>query len=203
MDDNDNQLITERRDKLAALRERAKAQGAAAFPNDFKPRHHAAELHRRYDAASNEELESQAIGVAVAGRMMLKRVMGKACFATLQDMAGRIQLYVTQRRGRRGDARGVQALGPGRHRRRRGHAVPDQDRRAVGQGDDDAPADQGLRPLPEKFHGLTDQEQKYRQRYVDLITDEVARARSSRAARWCMRSATSSSRAAISKSRRR
>ena len=90
-----NQLIAERREKLAALRR----QGVP-FPNDFKPRHHAADLHHRYGRIPNEELEPQGIRVAVAGRMMLKRVMGKACFATLQDGSfgathGRIQLYVT------------------------------------------------------------------------------------------------------------
>ena len=93
---DDNQLIAERREKLAALR-----TAGIAFPNDFKPRHQAAELHHRYGEVPNEELEPQAVVVAVAGRMMLKRVMGRACFATLQDGSmgdkhGRIQLYVTQ-----------------------------------------------------------------------------------------------------------
>jgi len=104
MDPTDNQLITERREKLAALRAHAKSTGTAAFPNDFKPRHHAADLHQKHGATPNEELEPKAIRVAVAGRMMLKRVMGKACFATLQDGSGRIQLYVTQ------DAVGDEAL---------------------------------------------------------------------------------------------
>lgn len=102
--DDDNKLIAERRDKLAALRERAKAAGVAAFPNDFKPRHAAADLQHRYGQVPNEELEPKNLAVAVAGRMMLKRVMGKACFATLQDASGRIQLYVTQ------DAVGAEAL---------------------------------------------------------------------------------------------
>ena len=87
----ENQLITERREKLQALR----AQGVA-FPNDFKPTHHAAELHHRHGQVPNEELEPQAVKVSVAGRLMLKRVMGKACFGTLQDGTGRIQLYITQ-----------------------------------------------------------------------------------------------------------
>ena len=88
---DDNQLITERREKLAAIRR----QGVA-FPNDFKPRHHAAELVRQHGAASNEELEPKAIHVVMAGRMMLKRVMGKASFGTLQDGSGQIQLFVTK-----------------------------------------------------------------------------------------------------------
>jgi lysyl-tRNA synthetase class 2 len=174
---DDNQLIAERREKLAALR-----AGGIAFPNDFKPKHHAADLHHRYGAVPNEELEGQAVTVSVAGRMMLKRVMGKACFATLQDGSmgdrnGRIQLYVTQ------DAVGPEALAAFKHwdlgdilgcegtlfRTRTGELSI----RATGV----RLLVKSLRPLPDKFHGMADQEQKYRQRYVDLITDEAARNR--------------------------
>ena len=87
---DENQIIAERRAKLAALR----AQGNA-FPNDFRRDALAADLHAQYGATANEELEPLAITATVAGRMMLKRVMGKASFATIQDMSGRIQLYVT------------------------------------------------------------------------------------------------------------
>jgi lysyl-tRNA synthetase class 2 len=172
-----NQLMAERREKLAALRR----QGVP-FPNDFKPRHHAADLHHRYGQLPNEELEPQAIRVSVAGRMMLKRVMGKACFATLQDGSigdthGRIQLYVTQ------DRVGAQTLAAFKHwdlgdilgcegtlfRTKTGElSVKATSVRLLTKS---------LRPLPDKFHGMSDQEQKYRQRYVDLITDESARAR--------------------------
>jgi lysyl-tRNA synthetase class 2 len=172
-----NALMQERRDKLAALRERARARGEAAFPNDFKPAHRAADLHQRHDGVPNEQLEPQAVAVSVAGRLMLKRVMGKACFGTLQDGSGRIQVYVTL------DAVGAEALA---------------DFKAFDLGDILGCAGtlfrtktgelsvkvstlrlltKSLRPLPDKFHGMTDQEQKYRQRYVDLITDEAARAR--------------------------
>ncbi|OYU72058.1 MAG: lysine--tRNA ligase, partial [Burkholderiales bacterium PBB5] len=94
---DDNKLVTERREKLAGLRAQAQAAGSAVFPNDFKPRHHAADLQAQYGALENEALEPQGINVAVAGRMMLKRIMGKASFATLQDGSfgtthGRIQL---------------------------------------------------------------------------------------------------------------
>src|SRR5476649_963740 len=82
---DENQIIAERRGKLAALR--AKGQ---AYPNDFRRDALAADLHASHDAKSNEELEPLRIAVAVAGRMMLKRVMGKACFATVQDMSGQI-----------------------------------------------------------------------------------------------------------------
>jgi len=169
---DENQLIAERREKLKALR----AQGVA-FPNDFKPQHHAAALHQQHGDEPNDELEPKGIHVVVAGRMMLKRVMGKACFATLQDATGRIQLYVQQ------DAVGAEVLAAFKHwdlgdivgcegtlfRTRSGElSVKATSIRLLVKS---------LRPLPDKFHGMTDQEQKYRQRYVDLIVDDAARAR--------------------------
>jgi lysyl-tRNA synthetase class 2 len=78
---DDNQLITERREKLAGLRAKARDAGTAVFPNDFKPRHHAAELNRLHGALDNETLEPQNITVALAGRLMLKRVMGRPASA--------------------------------------------------------------------------------------------------------------------------
>jgi lysyl-tRNA synthetase class 2 len=177
MHDNDNQLITERREKLAALRERARALGTAAFPNDFKPSHHAADLHRRHDAADNEALEREAVRVAVAGRMMLKRVMGKACFATLQDASGRIQLYVAL------DAVGAEVLAEFKGLDLGDILGCEGTLFRTNKGELSVKASsirlltKSLRPLPDKFHGMTDQEQKYRQRYVDLMTDDAARAR--------------------------
>jgi lysyl-tRNA synthetase, class II len=169
---SENQLITERREKLQALR----AQGVA-FPNDFKPRHHAADLHHKYGQIDNAELEPQAIAVTVAGRLMLKRVMGKACFGTLQDGSGRIQLYVTQ------DAVGAEALAAFKHNDLGDILGCEGTLFRTKTGELSVKATKvrmltkSLRPLPDKFHGMTDQEQKYRQRYVDLITDEHARAR--------------------------
>ncbi|MFM8344525.1 MAG: OB-fold nucleic acid binding domain-containing protein, partial [Betaproteobacteria bacterium] len=100
---DENKLMAERRDKLAALRAQCAAAGTVHFPNDFKPQHQAGDLQTRYAGVANEVLEPQAVAVSVAGRLMLKRVMGKACFGTLQDgsfgpkelPAGRIQVYVT------------------------------------------------------------------------------------------------------------
>ena len=178
---DENQLITERREKLAAIR----ATGIA-FPNDFKPTHHAADLHQKYGHIENVELEPLAVAVKVAGRMMLKRVMGKACFATVMDGSfgtssqgqhGRIQLYITQ------DAVGAEALSAFKH----GDlgdilgCVGTLFRTKTGELSVRATQvrllTKSLRPLPDKFHGMSDQEQKYRQRYVDLITDDAARAR--------------------------
>ena len=89
--EDENQVIAERRAKLKALRERGQA-----YPNDFRRDALAADLHEAHDAKSANELEQAHVEVAIAGRMLLKRVMGKASFATLQDMSGRIQLYVTR-----------------------------------------------------------------------------------------------------------
>lgn len=96
---DDNQLIAERREKLKAIREKAKHDGGVAFPNDFKPTDRAADLFEKYDIYPKETLEPMAVTASVAGRMMLKRVMGKASFATLQDASfgpsgGRIQIYL-------------------------------------------------------------------------------------------------------------
>lgn len=169
---DENKLIAERREKLAAIRK----QGVA-FPNDFKPKHRAAELLRLHGDQSNEELEPLGIQVSVAGRLMLKRVMGKASFGTLQDASGRIQLFVTK-----------DALGEEVYDAFKGWDLGDI-LAAEGQlfktktGELSVRCAQlrlltkSLRPLPDKFHGMADQEQKYRQRYVDLITDEEARLR--------------------------
>ena len=160
----------ERRAKLAELRARG-----VAFPNDFRREHLAADLHRAYGAATREELEGRPIRVTVAGRMMLKRVMGKASFATLQDMSGRIQIYVSN------DVTGAEVHEAFKHWDLGDIAGVDGTLFKTQKGELTVHARtlrllaKALRPLPEKFHGLADQEQKYRQRYLDLITSEDAR----------------------------
>ncbi len=167
---DENQIITERRAKLAALR-----QTGVAFPNDFERKHLAGELHSAHGEMSNEELAAAAINVAVAGRMMLKRVMGKASFATLQDMSGRIQLYISD-----GDS-GVTAHESFKHYDMgdilgaSGVLFKTKTSELSVRVTQLRLLTKALRPLPEKFHGLTDQEQKYRQRHVDLITNEETR----------------------------
>ena len=168
--ENENQIIAERRAKLRLMRERG-----PAYPNDFRRDALAGALHEAHDAKTNDALEAAPVAVAVAGRMMLKRVMGKASFATLQDMTGRIQLYITN------DAVGVETHEAFKHwdlgdivgakgtlfKTRTGElSIRVKELRLLAKA---------LRPLPEKFHGLTDQEQKYRQRYVDLITSAESR----------------------------
>src|SRR3954467_13569928 len=175
---DENQIVAERRAKLKELRTRGNA-----FPNDFRRSHLAADLHRDFDAKTNEELEPAGISVTIAGRMMLKRVMGKASFATLQDMSGRMQLYVSNdfvgevthtsfKHWDLGDIVGAEGT---LFKTKTGElSVKVTALRLLAKS---------LRPLPEKFHGLADQEQKYRQRYLDLITNpesqRVFRARSS------------------------
>ena len=168
--EDENQIIAERRAKLAALR----AQGQA-FPNDFRRDSLAADLHASHDAEGNETLEPKALRVAVAGRMMLKRVMGKACFATLQDVSGRIQLYVTL------DSVGALTLDAFKHWDLGDIVGATGTLFKTKTGELSVKCDavrllsKSLRPLPEKFHGMTDTEQRYRQRYVDLITNPQSR----------------------------
>ena len=90
-DQDDNKLIIERRAKLATLRE-----AGNPFINDFKPNNLAQDIINDYDGFSKEELEEKNVEVSVAGRMMLKRVMGKASFATLQDSSAKIQIFATR-----------------------------------------------------------------------------------------------------------
>jgi lysyl-tRNA synthetase class 2 len=167
---DENQIIAERRARLAELR-----RVGAPFPNDFRREHLAAELHKAWDGKTNDEIEPKNIPVSIAGRMMLKRVMGKASFATVQDMSGRIQLYVTRdglgevayeafKQYDLGDILGARGT---LFKTKTGElSVKVAELRLLAKS---------LRPLPEKFHGLADQEQKYRQRYVDLIMSEETR----------------------------
>ena len=165
-----NQIIAERRAKLAALRETG-----TAFPNDFRRNHLASDLHKKYGDQSNDTLEKDPISVQVAGRMILKRVMGKASFATIQDMSGHIQLYITNditgesvhaafKHFDLGDILGVH-----------GTLFITKSGELTVRVKNLRLLTKSLRPLPEKFHGLTDQEQKYRQRYLDLISNEDTR----------------------------
>jgi lysyl-tRNA synthetase, class II len=169
---DDNQLITERREKLALIR-----QQGVAFPNDFKPQHHAAELQRLHVDATHEALEAAAAHVVVAGRLMLKRVMGKASFGTLQDGSGQIQLFMTK------DALGEALYADFKHwdlgdiLGAKGVLFKTKTGELSVRVTELRLLTKSLRPLPDKFHGMADQEQKYRQRYVDLITDADARAR--------------------------
>ena len=179
---DDNQLIAERREKLRALRDAQAKGGGVAFPNNFKPAHKAAQLHQEHGETGNEALEAAPISVSVAGRMMLKRVMGKASFATVQDgslgeVGGRIQLYVTR------DAVGDDLYAAFKHWDLGDIVGAEGTLMKTKTGELSVKVTRirlltkSLRPMPDKFHGMQDQETKYRQRYVDLMTDEAARRR--------------------------
>ena len=173
---DENHVIAERREKLKAIR----SQGVA-FPNDFKPQHKAADLAAAHSQKENEAFEAAPVNVVVAGRMMLKRVMGKASFATIQDGSGenagaRIQLYVAK------DMLGEDVYEQFKHwdlgdiLGATGHLFKTKTGELSIKVTEIRLLTKSLRPLPEKFHGLTDQEVKYRQRYVDLIVNEETRA---------------------------
>ena len=165
-----NQIIEERKGKLKALRE----QGIA-FPNDFNRENLAADLHAHHEGKSKEDLESSHVNVAVAGRMMLKRVMGKASFATIQDMSGRIQLYITNDHAGEAAHEAFKHFDLGDIISAKGELFKTKTGELSIRATEIRLLTKTLRPLPEKFHGLTDQEQKYRQRYLDLITNDDAR----------------------------
>jgi lysyl-tRNA synthetase, class II len=174
---DENHVIAERRQKLAQVREQAKAAQVSAFPNDVRPEHQAAALLAEYGSRTKEELEATPSPVkTVAGRIMLKRVMGKASFATIQDASGRIQLYVNL------EGVGEAALEAFKHYDL-GDIVEAKGtmfKTKTGELSVHCTAvrlvTKSLRPLPEKFHGLSDTEQRYRMRYVDLMVNpEVKR----------------------------
>jgi len=168
---DENKLIAERRGKLNTLREQGNP-----FPNDFRRDVIAGELHAEYGEKTKEELQELGIRVSVAGRMMLKRVMGKASFATVQDMSGKIQFYVARddlpegvyneqfKKWDLGDIIGGEGL---LMKTNKGELSVKVDNIRL--------LTKALRPLPEKFKGLSDQEIRYRQRYLDLIMNQESR----------------------------
>ena len=174
---DENQLIAERREKLSAMRARQALGGPVAFPNDFKPAHHAQSLHTAHGAKTAEVLAEEKHTVRIAGRMVLKRVMGKASFATLQDSTERMQVYV------KGEEVGVEVYEDFKHWDlgdivgAEGYLFKTKTGELSVHVTSLRMLTKSLRPLPDKFHGIHDQEIKYRQRYIDLITDETARQR--------------------------
>ncbi|MFP4251341.1 MAG: amino acid--tRNA ligase-related protein, partial [Guyparkeria sp.] len=167
---DENQLIAERREKLKKLRETGNP-----FPNDFDREDMAGELQAEYGEHDKPWFEENTVRVAVAGRIMAKRVMGKASFLSILDQSGRIQLYVAR------DDIGADAY--------QDFKTWDIGDIVGGEGvlfktnkgelsvrvDNLRMLTKSLRPLPDKFHGLSDTEARYRQRYLDLVMNEAAR----------------------------
>ncbi len=170
VEQEEQEQIARRRAKLARLREQGNP-----FPVDFRRNVMAAELHAEYGDKDNAHLEAEPRRVKVAGRMMRRRIMGKASFAHLQDMSGQIQLYIQRdvvspevyeafKDCDLGDIIGAEGV---LFKTRTGElSVKVEEIRLLAKA---------LRPLPDKYHGLVDQELRYRQRYLDLIMNEVSR----------------------------
>ena len=167
---DENHIIAERREKLAKLREKG-----VAFPNDFVPTHLAHDLHEHYDQFTKEQLEEKHIVVQVAGRMMLKRVMGKASFATVQDRSGQIQFYISDNECSADTHQEFKHWDMGDFIAAEGVLFKTNKGELSIQVKNLRLLSKSLRPLPDKFHGLADQELKYRQRYVDLIVSPETR----------------------------
>ncbi|MBT8089760.1 MAG: lysine--tRNA ligase [Gammaproteobacteria bacterium] len=167
---DENKLIAERRGKLDALR-----QQGNAYPNDFRRNSVAEELHQTFDSHDNEALLEEHVEVSVSGRMMAKRVMGKASFVKLQDRTGQIQLRLERDRLPEGVYQAFKKWDVGDIVGASGELFRTQTGELTVMADAVRLLTKSLRPLPEKFHGLADQETRYRQRYVDLIINESSR----------------------------
>jgi lysyl-tRNA synthetase class 2 len=167
---DENKLIAERRGKLKALREQGNA-----YPNDFRRNAVAEELHQTFDRHEDEALRDEHVIVSVSGRMMAKRVMGKASFIKLQDRSGQIQVRLERDRLPDGVYQAFKKWDVGDIVGASGALFRTRTGELTIMGDEVRLLTKSLRPLPEKFHGLADQETRYRQRYVDLIINESSR----------------------------
>lgn len=166
-----NNELQSRREKLAGLRE-----NGMAFPNDFRRDTTSDKLHVAYDKKENKELKALSVEVTVAGRIMTRRIMGKASFVTLQDVGGRIQLYIVRdelgsdvynERFKKWDLGDIIGAHGKLFKTKSGElSIHCVELRLLTKA---------LRPLPDKFHGLSKQERRYRQRYLDLIANEKSR----------------------------
>ena len=168
---SENELFAQRQQKLADLRSKGQA-----FPNDFRRDSYAQNLQTQFANNTKEELEAaDKHYVAIAGRMMLKRVMGKASFITVQDMTGRIQFYVSQNSVGEAVYADFKTWDIGDIVGGKGYIFKTKTGELSLHIEEVRLLTKSLRPLPDKFHGLADQEMKYRQRYVDLIMNEDTR----------------------------
>ena len=172
---DENKLIAERRAKLAAWREQARAAGIPAFPNDFRRDVLATLLQTEYGDKPAEWFEANPpIRLHVAGRMMSQRVMGKVSFAKLQDRTGQIQVFL--QREALGDAyETFKKFDVGDILAATGTLFKTKTGELSVRADSIKLLTKSLRPLPDKWHGMADVDTRYRQRYVDLIVNEQSR----------------------------
>lgn len=163
---DENKLIAERRAKLAAIREKADESGGTAFPNNFRRENLAADLLAEYGEQTKESLEALDYKVSVAGRVIRNR----GAFMVVQDMSGTIQLYVTKEArpfAKSIDLGDIVGISGALHKSGKGDLYVNMEQFQL--------LTKSLRPLPDKYHGLADQEIRYRQRYVDLIVNPEIR----------------------------
>lgn len=167
---DENEQIAQRKAKLAELR----ASGDA-FPNGFKPDSTAHALHDAYGAKDKETLEAEAVHVKLAGRMLTKRIMGKASFATMQDRSGKMQIYVMRDALPEGVYQQFKHWDLGDIIGFSGVLFKTKTNELTVKVDHIELLTKSLRPLPDKYHGMTNIEQRYRQRYVDLMVNDETR----------------------------
>ena len=168
---DENEQVTQRRAKLDALR-----QAGEAFPNDFRRSHDSGAIYTAYADADGETLEDAAVEVSIAGRLMTRRIMGKASFGNIRDESGDIQIYAQRDRLPEGvynevfkklDLGDIVGIEGTLFRTRTGELTVNVDSLRL--------LVKALRPLPEKYHGLTDIETRYRHRYVDLLVSHESK----------------------------
>lgn len=166
----ESEQIAQRKAKLQGMREKGQA-----YPNDFKRDSLAADLHAAYNQFDFDELERKTIAVKLAGRMMTRRVMGKASFAHIQDMTGRIQAYITRDNLPEGVYQEFKTWDLGDIIAVEGDVFKTKTGELSIKAHNMRLLTKALRPMPDKFHGLADHEQRFRQRYLDLIVNEKSR----------------------------
>lgn len=165
-----NEQLVARRQKLEHMREHGNA-----FPNDFHRDHFAAHLHQEFDMQDTESLEANHVTVKIAGRIMMRRLMGKAAFLHIRDMTGLIQIYVRKEELPDGHFDEVKKWDLGDIVGAEGYLFKTKTGELTVRAQAIRLLTKALRPLPDKYHGLTDQEMRYRQRYLDLVTNEETR----------------------------
>jgi lysyl-tRNA synthetase class 2 len=167
---SEHELIAQRKEKLAALREKG-----VAFPNDFRRDHFAADIHAEWGDRDGDVLKEKKIQVKVAGRIMMRRIMGKASFIHLQDMTGKIQLYLRKNDLPEGSYDEFKKWDLGDIIAATGFLFRTKTGELSVHTEEVQLLTKSLRPLPDKFHGLTDHEVRYRQRYLDLLSNDETR----------------------------
>ena len=162
-----NELLALRKAKLDELKSKGKA-----YPNDFRRNSVSSELHSSYDSLLKEDLDKKNVVVSVAGRIMLQRIMGKASFITIQDASGQLQAYIKSDNLGEEAYKEFKKLDLGDIVGLSGKLFKTRTNELTIEAEAVRLLTKSLRPLPEKHAGLVDTEQRYRKRYLDLLTNE-------------------------------